>query len=82
MAVETNAHPVTSSPDGQFVAAGLYSGEVVDWDVATGKLEWTLSGHKAWSTGSIPPGRQINRDAPAATATKFSYTSPLMLSDS
>ncbi len=62
LAVETNARPVTFSPDGQFVAAGLYSGEVVDWDVAAGKLEWSLSGHKAlvYRIDLAPDGKSIN----------------------
>lgn len=47
------------SPDGTRVVAGCGDGGVRVWDLRTGKMEWTLSGHPetVWAVAVSPDGR-------------------------
>jgi WD40 repeat protein len=40
--------PMAFSPDGKTLALGSHGGSISIWDVSTGRLRTTLSGHKKW----------------------------------
>ena len=52
---------VAFSPDGHYVAAGSFNGEVRVWQVADSKLVFTLSGHTdwVWSIAFSPDGTML-----------------------
>jgi WD40 repeat protein len=57
----TSWFPLAFSPDGRTLAVGYQNGSIGLWDVATGQLKKTLSGHRRYVLGLLfsPDGRML-----------------------